>query len=128
MSNQVLITRGSSALRFHLPGVEFICGASPSRGSQQLCCWTIEVAAKYDSPEPHTLDRDEVLTVNSGSIQLQPDGELLGPGDTAVVPSGTPIQLTNPGTSVARVQVAIQAGFEATMADGTSRFTPPWAK
>jgi mannose-6-phosphate isomerase-like protein (cupin superfamily) len=121
------VTTAEAAPHFELPGVEFIAGAAPSRGSADLCLWTLAVAAGHTSSQAHTLDRDEVFTVTSGTIRLQDDAEPLTAGDTAVVPAGTPIQLANPGASPASVVVAIRAGFRATMLDGTDVGTPPWA-
>src|SRR5947207_6783528 len=86
----------TEAPRFELPGVEFTGMASPSRGSGQVCTWKIAVAPGLRSPQSHTLDRDEIFMVSSGAIQLDPQGAVLGVGDTAVVPAGTPIQLCNP--------------------------------
>jgi hypothetical protein len=60
-------------------------------------------------------------------VRLSPDGPELAEGDVAVVPAGEPIALANTGGVPARLQVAIRAGFSATMADGTSVGTPPWA-
>jgi mannose-6-phosphate isomerase-like protein (cupin superfamily) len=122
------VTPAATAPRFDLPGVQFIAGAAPSRGSAQLCVWTIAVAAGHESPDAHRLDRDEVFTVTSGTIRLQDGAEPLGPGDTVVVPAGTPIQVSNPGAEPARAVVVILAGFSATMADGTSIGIPPWAQ
>lgn len=122
------VTRADAAPRFELPGVEFIAGAGPSRGSRDLCVWTLTVTPGHVSEAAHTLDRDEVFTVVSGSIRLQDDAALLLEGDTAVVPAGAAIQLANPGADPARVLVAIRAGFRATMADGSQIGTPPWAQ
>jgi mannose-6-phosphate isomerase-like protein (cupin superfamily) len=121
------ILRAAQAPRFEIPGVTFVGMASPSRGSGQLCTWKITVAAGHESDGPHTLDRDEVFTVLSGSVRLAAGGEVLGPGDVLVVRAGEPIEVANPGDQPAEVLVAITAGFTATMADGTSFGTPPWA-
>lgn len=120
------ILRAAEAPRFEIPGVTFVGMASPSRGSEQLCTWKVIVAAGHESDTSHTLDHDEVFMVLSGSITLS--GDMLGPGDLAVVPAGGGIALSNPGDTPAEVMVAIPAGFTATMADGTSVGTPPWAK
>jgi mannose-6-phosphate isomerase-like protein (cupin superfamily) len=122
------VTRADAAARFGHPGVEFIAGAAPSRGSSDLCVWTLAVTPGHISDTAHTLDRDEVFTVVSGSIRLQDDAEPLCEGDTAVVPAGVPIQVANLGAEPARVIVAIPAGFRATMADGSDIGTPPWAQ
>jgi mannose-6-phosphate isomerase-like protein (cupin superfamily) len=128
MTDTITLIRSHEAPRFDIGGVEFLAGAAPSRASSQLCTWTIVVAAGHDSEQAHTLDRDEVFTVVDGSIRLAEPGEILRPGDTAVVPAGTPIRLSNPAPEPARVQVAITAGFSAVMEDGTVVGTPPWAQ
>jgi quercetin dioxygenase-like cupin family protein len=119
------ILRAAQAPRFEIPGVTFIGLASPSRGTDQLCTWKIIVAPGHKPDGPHTLDRDEVFMVVSGSITLS--GDMLGPGDAVVVPAGADIEVANPGDTPAEVVVAIPAGFTATMADGTPVGTPPWA-
>ncbi|WP_112239421.1 cupin domain-containing protein [Kribbella monticola] len=121
------ITRATEAPRFQLPGVEFTVLAAPSRGSKDLCTWRLTVEGGFRNDEPHTIDRDEVFMVLSGTVQVTPDGEKLGPGDAAVVPAGEPIQLANLGETEAEVYVAITAGFTGTMADG-STVQPPWAQ
>lgn len=128
MTHAITLIRSEDAPRFDIGGVEFLAGAAPSRASSQLCTWTILVAPGHDSPQAHTLDRDEVFTVLEGTIRLAADGQLLDPGDTAVVPAGEPIRLSNPSGHPARVQVAITAGFTAVMDDGTVLGTPPWAQ
>lgn len=121
------VVRATEAPTFALPGLTFTSLAAPSLGSDQTCVWQLAVAPGVDSPEAHTLDRDEVFVVLEGSVRLTPGGPEVGTGDAAVVPAGTPIQLVNTGSGTARVHVAITAGFTATMADGTPVGTPPWA-
>jgi uncharacterized RmlC-like cupin family protein len=128
ITSPIHVVPAATAPRFDLPGVEFVAGAAPSRGTDQLCVWTLTVSPGHTSPEAHTLDSDEVFAVASGSIRLQDGGDLVGAGDIAVVPAGTPIQVANPGAEPARVVVSIRAGFRATMADGTAVGTPPWAR
>jgi mannose-6-phosphate isomerase-like protein (cupin superfamily) len=120
------ILRAAHAPRFEIPGVTFVGMAAPSRGTKELCTWKLIVAAGKEPDGPHTIDRDEVFMVLSGSVTVS-DAEL-GPGDVLVVPAGEPIELSNPGDVPAEVMVAIPAGFTATMADGTSFGTPPWAE
>jgi mannose-6-phosphate isomerase-like protein (cupin superfamily) len=121
------VIRGTEAAVFDLPGVTFTALAAPSRGSAELCAWLITVEAGLESAEAHTLDRDEVFLVVEGQVRLAPGGDVAAAGDVVVVPAGEPIQLANPGQEPARVHVAITAGFQAAMADGTSIGTPPWA-
>jgi mannose-6-phosphate isomerase-like protein (cupin superfamily) len=120
-------TCAAEAPRFQLPGLEFTGLASPSRGSSGLCTWRLVVAPGFTSPQPHLLDRDEIFMVTSGAVRVAPDAEVLSAGDVAVVPAGTPIQLSNAGEGEADVVVAIAAGFTATGGDGEVIGTPPWA-
>jgi mannose-6-phosphate isomerase-like protein (cupin superfamily) len=115
------------APRFELPGVEFTGLAAPSRGSAGLCTWKLTVAPGHGGDAPHTLDRDEVFMVLSGTVQITPDGEKLGPGDAVVVRAGEPISLTNLGEGKAELYIAITAGFTGYLADGTA-VQPPWAQ
>lgn len=123
----IITTRADEAPRFQLPGLEFTGLASPSRGCSDLCTWRLTLEAGLSSPEPHTLDRDEVFMVIRGAIRLAPDADPIVAGDVAVVPAGTPIQVANVGDSEAEVVVAIPAGFSAAAADGSRIGTPPWA-
>jgi mannose-6-phosphate isomerase-like protein (cupin superfamily) len=121
------VLRAADAPRFQLPGVEFAGLAAPSRGSAGLCTWKLTVDPGVGGDAPHTVDRDEVFLVLSGSVQVTPDGDKLEPGDVVVVPAGEPIALTNLGSGPAELYVAITAGFTGTMADGTT-IQPPWAQ
>jgi mannose-6-phosphate isomerase-like protein (cupin superfamily) len=121
------VTRADEAPTFQLPGLEFTGLASPSRGSSGVCTWRLTLSPGLESPEPHTLDRDEIFMVTVGAIRLAPDAESLRAGDVAVVPAGTPIQVSNAGDGTSEVVVAIAAGFTATAADGSPIGTPPWA-
>jgi mannose-6-phosphate isomerase-like protein (cupin superfamily) len=121
------ITRAAEAPQFDLPGVQFTVMAAPSRGSKGLCTWRLRLDTGQRNDAPHTLDRDEVFMVLSGTVQVTPDGEKLEAGDAAVVPAGEPIQVRNLGETEAELYVAITAGFTGTMADGTT-VQPPWAQ
>jgi mannose-6-phosphate isomerase-like protein (cupin superfamily) len=121
------IIRAAEAPRFDLPGAQFTVSAAPSLGSESLCTWRLRLAVGQRNDDPHTLDRDEVFMVLSGTVQVTPDGEKLEPGDSAIVPAGDPIQVRNLGTTEAELYVAIPAGFTGTMSDGTT-IQPPWAQ
>jgi mannose-6-phosphate isomerase-like protein (cupin superfamily) len=122
------VIRADQAPRFEVPGVAFAGLAAPSRGSTEVCTWRITVAPRLVSDQSHTLDRAEVFMVTNGALQVTEGGDLLGPGDAAVVPAGTPIFVANPGDEPAEAYVAIAAGFTGKMADGTAVGTPPWAR
>jgi mannose-6-phosphate isomerase-like protein (cupin superfamily) len=121
------LTRASEAETFELPGVRFTSYAAPRLGSDQICLWRLNVDPGLDTPQAHRIDRDEVFAVIEGRVRLTPAGAVLEAGDAAIVPAGSPIQLSNAGDGPAVLHVAIQAGFAATMADGTPVGTPPWA-
>ena len=121
------VLRAADAPRFQLHGVEFTGMAAPSRGSTGLCTWKLTVDPGVGGDAPHTLDRDEVFLVLSGSVQVTPDGDKVEAGDVVVVPAGEPIALTNLGSGTAELYVTITAGFTGTMADGTT-IQPPWAQ
>lgn len=121
------VIHAAEAPQFRLPGVQFTGLAAPSRGSDGLCTWRLAVEVGVHNDEPHTLDRDEVFMVVSGTVQVTADGDKLGPGDAVVVRAGEPVQLANLGEATAELYVAITAGFTGTMADGTT-IQPPWAK
>ncbi|NIK57635.1 cupin domain-containing protein [Kribbella shirazensis] len=121
------VIHADEAPRFQLQGVEFTGLAAPSRGSAGLCTWRLTVPPGHGADAPHTLDRDEVFMVLSGTVQLAPDGDKLGAGDAVVVPAGEPIALTNLGEDKAELIVAITAGFTGYLADGTA-IQPPWAQ
>lgn len=120
------VTRAAEAPTFALPGITFTALASPALGSSETCVWRLTVDTGVVS-DPHTLDHDEVFAVLAGRVRLSPGGPELSEGDAAVLPAGEPIALANTGDVPARLQVAIRAGFTATMADGTTIGTPPWA-
>lgn len=121
------VTRASDAETFELPGVRFTSLAAPRLGSDQICVWQLNVDAGLHTAQAHIIDHDEVFVVIDGSVRLTPDGADLNAGDAATVPAGSPIQLVNAAEEPAVLHVAIQAGFTATMADGTPVGTPPWA-
>jgi mannose-6-phosphate isomerase-like protein (cupin superfamily) len=107
--------------------VEFAGLASPTRGSADVCTWRITVEAGLRSPEPHSINRDEIFMVVAGAIQLGPDEPVLVAGDAVVAPAGSPIQLINPGSEPAVAHVVVRSDFTGTLADGTPIGTPPWA-
>ncbi len=121
------VIRAEDAPTFQLPGARFTGLAAPSRGSAGLCTWKLTVDPGTGGGQLHTLDRDEVFMVLSGTVQITPDGDKLEAGDAVVVAAGEPIRLTNLGDGTAELYVAITAGFTGTMADGTT-IQPPWAQ
>jgi uncharacterized cupin superfamily protein len=121
------VIKAADAPRFELPGAKFTVLAAPSLGAADICTWRLTVEPGREPDQPHTLDQDEIFMVLSGTVRATPGGEVLGPGDAAIVPAGEEVLLVNTGTEPAELHVAIRSGFTGTMADGT-KVTPPWAR
>ena len=118
-----LFTSGTADV-FETHGVRFSSYVRPSRGSDQLCAWRVDVPAGPGAP--HRPSREEVICCIDGELTVAMDGtdHPLRPGDVAYVPAGSEIRLDGgPGGGAA--WVTSLAGLEATMSDG-SRIRPPW--
>lgn len=117
----------TDAVAHEIHGVRFVSYAAPALGSEELCAWRSEVPAGVTGL-PHTITREEVFLVLSGSPELSVDGETrsLEPGDAAIARPGSSIVLYNRTEEPATLWVTTSIGLEATMADG-SRISPPWA-
>ncbi len=115
----MLIT-GDSAVPHSFGGFEFRSLAVPSRGSSEIAMWTVDVPEGGEGA-PHTVSKEEVFYVLSGSVTIQ--GRTASAGDAIVVRPGTELSLTG---GPARVLVATSVGIEGTLADGRT-ITPPWS-
>jgi quercetin dioxygenase-like cupin family protein len=117
----------TDAVVHEIHGVRFVSFAASALGSEELCAWRGEVPAGVTGA-PHTITREEVFLMLSGSLELTIDGETcsLAPGDVAVARAGSSLGLFNPTEEPATMWVTTSMGLEATLADG-SRIAPPWA-
>ncbi len=117
-----LVTSGDADV-FETHGVRFSSYVRPSRGSDQLCTWRIEVPAGLRGA-PHRLSREEVICCVDGELTITLDAAVhqLRPGDVAYVPSGSEIRLDGGPGGGAALTTSL-AGLEATMSDG-SRLRP----
>jgi quercetin dioxygenase-like cupin family protein len=121
-----LVTSGDADV-FETHGVRFSSYVRPSRGSDQLCAWRVDVPAGPGGA-PHRPSREEVICCIDGELTIAMDAAVhrLRPGDVAYVPSGSEVRLDGgPGGGAA--WVTSLAGLEATMSDG-STFRPPWTR
>lgn len=119
------VTSSGDADVFETHGVRFSSYVRPSRGSDQLCAWRVDVPAGPGGT-PHRPSREEVICCVDGELTVAMNGtdHRLRPGDVAYVPAGSEISLgSGPGGGAA--WVTSLAGLEATMGDG-SQFRPPW--
>jgi quercetin dioxygenase-like cupin family protein len=110
---------------FETHGVRFSSYVRPSRGSDQLCTWRVDVPAGLRGA-PHRPSREEVICCVDGELTIAQDGteHQLRPGDVAYVPAGSEIRLDGGPDGGVALTTSL-AGLEATMSDG-SQFRPPW--
>jgi mannose-6-phosphate isomerase-like protein (cupin superfamily) len=137
------VIHAADAVVHELHGSVFTSYAAPARGSAELCAWRLEVPAG-SAGVAHTVSREEILLVLSGTLQVTvAGGEGAGtpeprpapaprpaaakPGDVVLVPAGAQLRLDNPGAEPAAAWVTTSVGLEATLADG-SRISPPWVR
>lgn len=109
-------------------GAEFTSLATPSRGTNDLSVWLVEIAP--DTPAtPHALSREEIFVVLAGvaSVGIDDSVNEAHAGDAIVVPPGRQLALTNAGPSVLRLLCCMTVGGQAMLGDGTV-LTPPWSQ
>jgi quercetin dioxygenase-like cupin family protein len=90
--------------------------------------WSVDIAP--DTPAvPHTLTREEVFVVLSGTATLRFDGMpgIATTGVAIVVPAGVPSELANESDAVLMLLCCMPVGGQACLADGTV-MVPPWAQ
>lgn len=114
------------AVVHEMHGIRFVSYVLPAHGSKELCAWRGEIPGGAGGPA-HTITREEVFLVLTGSLRLSIDGEeaVLRPGDAAVAPAGSSLSVSNPTEEPATMWVTTSVGLEAVLADG-SRISPPW--
>lgn len=117
----------TDATTFETHGSRFHSYVAPSRGSDQLCAWRLEVPPGLEGVG-HRPNREEVLLVLDGDLCLTLDGvrSTLHEGDVALVVANSELQV-DAGAEGASVWVTTTSGLEAVTSDG-ARITPPWAQ
>lgn len=115
----------AEAVVHELNGTTFVAYAAPSRGSDELCTWRVEVPAG-SAGTPHTVTREQVLCVVSGSarVTLGDETRTVTAGDVIVVPAGPAFRLATDADPVV-AWVTTSVGLQAELPDG-STITPPW--
>jgi quercetin dioxygenase-like cupin family protein len=130
------IVHAADAVAHDLHGSRFTSYAAPSRGSQELCAWRLDVPPGIPG-QPHTVTREEVVLVLSGTLHfsISQDPEAIDttqpepsqPGDAVLIPRGSTLRVANLGPEPASAWTTTSAGIEAVLPDGT-KLTPPWAR
>lgn len=117
----------SEAVPFEVHGSRFVSYVSPSRGSDQVCAWQLQVPADLRGTA-HRPTRDEVLLILDGELHVTLDGRAATArhGDVVLVPAGTELTVDG-GAMGASVWVTTTPGLQAVLADGKI-ITPLWAR
>ena len=111
------------------PGANATVGlATPSRGAEEVSVIRQRQQPGGGNP-PHFHDREEVMTVIRGSVDVTIDGSrtTLRAEDTMVIPAQTVHQLSNSGESEAEWLLVGPAGIGFFHASG-ERGDPPFAR
>ncbi len=112
-----------------LGGTTFTSLATPSRGgTDDTSLWRVSVAPGTP-PTPHSLTREEIFLVLSGTADVTIDATraTAETGDAIVVPQGVRFQLGNATDQPLELLCCLPVGGQARLDDGT-QFTPPWAQ
>src|ERR1700727_2587037 len=126
------IVRAADAVLHEMHGARFTSYAAPARGSTELCAWRLDLPGGATGM-PHTVSREEILFVLSGSLQVTfepgkgPKAAEAGRGDVIVVPAGSTTSVATPGGEPAAAWVTTSAGLTATLPDGAT-IPPPWVR
>ncbi|MDA0566654.1 cupin domain-containing protein [Streptomonospora sp. S1-112] len=102
--------------------------AAPSRGSAELSTWRVRMEAGSAGPE-HSIDREQVWTVTSGSMEVTSAGrtETVAAGQAVVLPADT-VRRVRAGAEPVEALVAMPVGGRA-FVPGSSEARPlPWAE
>lgn len=101
--------------------------ASTSRGASEVSLYRQRQKPGGANPA-HTHDREEVLTVLAGSIDLTSGGgtERLAAGDTAIIPANTLHRIETAGDALSEWLIIAPAGIRYFSEAGEEMF-PAWA-
>ena len=122
------VVEAPSAPTHVLAGATFTALATPSRGSRDTSMWSASIAPGTPAA-PHTLTREEVVVVLTGTATVRLDGVPgnATEGDAIVVPPGVAFELANESDEVLRLMCCMPVGGQARLPDGTL-MTPPWTQ
>ena len=84
----------TEATTFETHGSRFSSYVAPSRGSNELCAWRLDVPAGLDGVA-HRPNREEILLVLDGELRITLDGvhTELHRGDVALVPANSELRV-----------------------------------
>ncbi len=102
--------------------------ATASTGAREVSVIRQRQAPGGNNP-PHTHDREEVLVLLAGTLDVTSQGETqtLCAGDSVVIPARTPHQLRNSGDEAAEWLLIAPAGYRFYRESGEDA-TPAWSR
>ncbi|MDA0368349.1 MAG: cupin domain-containing protein [Proteobacteria bacterium] len=106
-----------------------LAALTPQAGSADIAVIRQIAPPGIDGPL-HSHDRDEVLIMLEGALQVEANGgtiELLA-SDAALLPAKTTHQLRNAGAADAQWMIVSRAGLRFFLPDGAEVPAPPWAQ
>ncbi len=121
------ILRATEAPQYSLPGATIIGLAALSRVAVEVTTYRVRLDPGSAIP-PHRDDHEEVFTVFQGTVTTVFDDEenLVGPGDTVVVPAGTE-HYVHSGEAQADIIAAVPTGTIFVSRDESERIAD-WAR
>jgi len=119
------VFREGSATLFEMHGSQFHAYANPTRGSQELSAWRLNVPPNQ-AGAAHRVSKEEVFLVLSGMMTVTIDGEPVdvSAGDVVLVHAGSELRIDS-GLTGCRAWVTTSSGIEVVTVDG-ARIIPPW--
>src|SRR5882757_6942926 len=114
------VIHAADAVVHELHGTTFIAYAAPSRGSDELCAWRVEIPPG-SAGTPHTVTREQVLCLVSGTARVTIDDTTCDAvaGDVIVVPAGPQFCLATTTDPVV-AWVTTSVGLQAQLPDGST--------
>ena len=121
------VIRATASRRSETPNGVMTTLASPTQGGATQALWRVDMPPGRTGPL-HSADAEQVWTVLGGAATAEVGTErtTVEPGDTLVIPAGTPRRVSTgdrPFTAV----VAAPAGVGVYRSGETERIEPPWA-
>ena len=120
------VIRRADARRTRTPNAEMTTFASPTQGGSGIALWRVDMAPDATGPL-HVFDTEQVWAVLDGAATVTVAGDAVpvAPGDSLVLPAGTPRRIAaDPVRGVVAV-VAAAAGARAAVPGGEP-VLPEW--
>ena len=124
-----MISRADQLVFIESPGGNSSAGdATPTLGSHEVSVIRQRQTPNGVNPD-HTNDRDEVIYLLNGSLNVLVDEEclFLNAGDAVRIPPRTQHRIENAGDSMAEWLLIATAGVKFFRADGEEA-SPPWSR